>query len=71
MVSKEEIFRAGDIAISLNALDDHKKHGDMYPIPEGGCPIKVCHATRSITNPYEGLILVQVPLKSTKSMETK
>jgi len=53
MVSKEEIFRAGDIAISLNALDDHKKHGDMYPIPEGGCPIKVCHATRSITNPYE------------------
>jgi len=53
IVSKEEISRAGDFEISLNALDDHKKRGDMCPIPKEGCPIKVCHATGSITNPYE------------------
>jgi len=33
MVSKE-IFRAGNIEISPKALDGHKKHGDMYPIPK-------------------------------------
>jgi len=44
-------IQSGDIEISLNDLDDYKKHGDMYPIPEGVVPIEVCHARGSTTNP--------------------
>lgn len=41
MVSKKEAFRVGDNQISPNALDGHKKYGDMYSIPQRGCPIKL------------------------------
>jgi len=27
----------------------------MYPIPKGGCPIKIYHATGSTTNLYEAI----------------
>lgn len=27
------------ISISISALEAHLKHGDIYPVPETGCPI--------------------------------
>lgn len=26
------------ISIDQNALEQHKQHGDIYPVPEDGCP---------------------------------
>jgi len=46
-------IQSGNIEISPNALDDHKKDEDMYPTSQGVVPLKVCHARGSTTNPYE------------------
>ncbi|HWP47144.1 MAG TPA: hypothetical protein VNM22_08295 [Candidatus Limnocylindrales bacterium] len=34
--SKENPYRR--ITISSNALDSHRRHGDIIPAPPGGCP---------------------------------
>lgn len=52
-----------EIAIDTTNAKEHLAHpGDIYPVPQGGCPtdplvvendkITICHATSSETNPY-------------------
>jgi hypothetical protein len=54
-----------EITVSVNGLNGHGTHeGDLFPVPEGGCPtgavpaggsegkITICHATSSAKNPY-------------------
>ncbi len=37
--SKENPYRR--ITISSNALDSHRRHGDIIPAPPGGCPTRL------------------------------
>jgi hypothetical protein len=37
--SKENPYRR--ITISSNALDSHRRHGDIIPAPLGGCPTRL------------------------------
>jgi hypothetical protein len=54
-----------EITIALPALAAHlANHGDIYPVPEGGCPtaedsVDICHATGEAETPFE---VITVPV---------